>query len=102
MALFYNSITNMPKGCTGEDCDAHVAPFVKGGIETTFRVAAISSAITLWGDRENGENYLLRVIIGIVETANTERHPHEVGNIARLHLLHDRGPVMLDRPCADP
>ena len=50
----------------------------------------------------NGRNYLLRVVIGIVEMANTERHPHKVGNIARLHLLHDRSPVMLNRSRADP
>ena len=50
----------------------------------------------------NGGNYLFRVVIGIVEMANTERHPHKVGNIARLHLLHDRSPVMLNRSRADP
>jgi len=56
----------------------------------------------LGGGRENGGNYLLRAVIGAVEMPKIERHPHKVGNSARLHLLHDRGPVMLGRPRADP
>jgi hypothetical protein len=55
-----------------------------------------------WGGRDNCGIYLRRVVIGAVEMSKTERHPHKVGNSARLHLLHDRGPVMLGRPRADP
>jgi hypothetical protein len=56
----------------------------------------------LGGGRDNCRNYLLRPVIGAVEMSKIERHPHKVGNSARLHLLHDRGPVMLGRPRADP
>ncbi len=56
----------------------------------------------LGGGRDNCGNYLLRAVIGAVEMPKIERHPHKVGNSARLHLLHDRGPVMLGCPRADP
>jgi hypothetical protein len=54
-----------------------------------------------WGGRDNCGNYLLRAVIGVVEMPKIECHPHKVGDSARLHLLHDRGPVMLGRPCTD-
>ena len=46
-------------------------------------------------------NYLLRAVIGAVEMPKIERHPYKVGNSARLHFLHDSGPMMLGRPRAD-
>ena len=58
--------------------------------------------ISITSGRENCRNYLLHTVIGAVEMPKRERHPHKVGNSARLHLLHDRGPVMLGRPRADP
>ena len=37
-----------------------------------------------------------------IELSNFECHSHELRNINRLHFLHDRGPVVFGRPCADP
>ena len=67
-----------------------------------FSAVAAPLVLRLGGGRENGGNYLLRPVSGAVEMPKTDRHPHKVGNSARLHLLHDRGPVMLGRPRGDP
>jgi hypothetical protein len=68
---------------------------------------AVANTPVIWTrhtviQRQNCGNYLLRPVIGAVEMPKTERDPHKVGNSACLHLLHDRGPVMLGRPRADP
>lgn len=48
------------------------------------------------------ETTYFALLLGAIEMPMIERHAHKVGNSARLHLLHDRGPVMLGRPRADP
>src|ERR1700687_3984361 len=50
--------------------------------------------------QENGQNYLLRVEIRSVEMAKTERHAHQVRNIACLHFLDDGSSVMFGSPRA--
>ena len=44
---------------------------------------------------------LLRRPLGAFEIFRDERHSHEMGNVARLHLLDNGGPVMFGRPRAD-
>src|SRR4029077_17025899 len=44
---------------------------------------------------------LFRASLAAVEISRNERHSHEVGNVARLHLLNDSGPVVFGRPRAD-
>jgi hypothetical protein len=48
------------------------------------------------------ETTYFALLFAPLEMPKTERHPDKVGNSARLHLLHDRGPVMLGRPRGDP
>src|SRR6202046_4227764 len=48
-----------------------------------------------------GDASLFPAALAAVEVVRAERHPHEVGNIACLHLLNDGGPVMFGRPRAD-
>jgi hypothetical protein len=40
---------------------------------------------------------LFRGPLAAVEISRNERHSHEVGNVARLHLLNDSGPVVFGR-----
>src|SRR5271163_168300 len=44
---------------------------------------------------------LFRGALAAVEISRNERHSHEVGNVARLHLLNDSGPVVFGRPRAN-
>jgi hypothetical protein len=44
---------------------------------------------------------LFRDPLAAVEISRNERHSHEVGNVVRLHLLNDGGPVVFGRPRAD-
>jgi hypothetical protein len=51
---------------------------------------------------EVGEQQTHHKLFLVLSRFPTERHSHELRNIARLHLLHDCGSMMLGRPRADP
>src|ERR1700704_4437039 len=92
-------------GSMGQKKRVYSSSSAAGGSSGSLSIKSAPCSILAGRDRRhapNGGNYLLRAVIGVVEMPKAERYPHKVGNSARLHLLYDRGPVMLGRPRADP
>jgi hypothetical protein len=65
------------------------------------RAAQLKRSNTISQTRYRLVMRLFRDPLAAVEISRNERHSHEVGNVVRLHLLNDGGPVVFRRPRAD-